>query len=794
MMHQTLLVFFFCLFIAGIQTQFADDENPCTLAESCGACIRTSNKCAWCGAENFDKSAHHCDLLTTQKRRCEERYITYPQSEFKVDKQESWTSGDNLKPPVQVTPQQITWKIRPNDLRYFTLDFKQQDNYPVDLYFLLDLSFGVSKAETRPRLISLGEEIPKKMKGITNNFRLGFGTFVDKKLMPYIAWTPEIQEDRCQNPPCSDPHDFKNQLNISDSQTEFATQMKNALQTLSLNFDDAEGGIDGLIQALDCDSIGWRNISRRIIVYCSNSIFHLAGDGKFGGATRQSNLKCALKNNEYEYEKIYDYPSVSQLASKLREKKANVIFAVMDNVYKHYTKLAHLLDGAVVGVLQNQSENIVQLINDKYYELRSRIKFEPRNSDFVDIKFYSSCKDKSIERETSVCDNLEIGDVVKFNVSITVNSDICQGNTGGEVDKDVIIDAVGLNEQMLIQLKVICECECERAEHEIQKSDKCFAGNGTFECGVCNCNEGRYGRKCECDESEISSADSLKQCINPEKNDTGVCSSYGDCICGQCDCFHLSFDTAHRYSGQYCECNDYNCPYGPDGICGGKSKGSCMCGKCVCDSSWSGENCECSKDTKSCLASNGKVCNGFGDCLCGKCQCERNSGMVGPTCEDCPNCPSRCSQYIDCAQCKAHSSGKFNRFECDKSCQNVTLVDSLKSGKGIKECDGIDVDGCTFFFTYEYTPSNDVLIEAQKTKDCPAAANVAAIVGGTVAAVVLIPLLIICLIILIRNRRDAKEYADFMKERDRAKWESGANPIYKDPKSTFKNPTYGGEK
>lgn len=27
---------------------------------------------------------------------------------------------------------------------------------------------------------------------ITNNFRLGFGTFVDKVLMPYTAWTEEM--------------------------------------------------------------------------------------------------------------------------------------------------------------------------------------------------------------------------------------------------------------------------------------------------------------------------------------------------------------------------------------------------------------------------------------------------------------------------------------------------------------------------------------------------------------------------------------------------------------------------
>ena len=56
--------------------------------------------------------------------------------------------------------------------------------------------------------------------------------------------------------------------------------------------------------------------------------------------------------------------------------------------------------------------------------------------------------------------------------------------------------------------------------------------------------------------------------------------------------------------------------------------------------------------------------------------------------------------------------------------------------------------------------------------ECPRDAPLAAIIGGTVAAVVLIPLLIICLIIIIRNRRDAKEYADFLNEKDKARWES----------------------
>jgi len=30
-----------------------------------------------------------------------------------------------------------------------------------------------------------------KMKNITQNFRLGFGSFVDKKTMPYVSTVPE---------------------------------------------------------------------------------------------------------------------------------------------------------------------------------------------------------------------------------------------------------------------------------------------------------------------------------------------------------------------------------------------------------------------------------------------------------------------------------------------------------------------------------------------------------------------------------------------------------------------------
>ncbi|XP_059165654.1 integrin beta-1-A-like [Physella acuta] len=783
------LVALYSTLVFQVYSESSNFSNPCLKAQSCGECIQTSPDCSWCAAEVLDRQTPRCDIYENLRKKCEDKDISNPKSQQQVLKDDAFTSGGAGVPPKQVKPQDLTFQLRPNELVSFNLSFSQQADYPVDLYVLLDLSYGIARQkEAQERLIALGADLPFSLQSITNNFRLGFGTFVDKLLMPYTAWTDQMLQYRCPTRNCSKPHDYKNRMNLMENTQNFAIKMREALEDVSQSMDDAEGGLDGLVQSLACDRIGWRDVSRRIIVYCSNSLFHLAGNGKLGGATRQNDLKCALNNkDEYENEKIFDYPSVSQIALKLREKKANVIFAVMSNVSEHYHRLVSFLDGAVVGELAENSQNIVQLINEKYKELRSRIKFQTENADYVDVIFKSKCAG-NILKETNMCENLEIKQTVDFSVTLMVHSDICKGHTG-TVEKNVTVKAVGLNEQLLIRLNVTCGCECEQPSKKEPNSQKCNGGKGTFECGVCSCNSGWYGRKCECSETEISSHESLLSC-RMSKNDTTTCSGKGECICGECKCFTLAADSAQKYSGPYCECNDYSCPSGPSGLCGGDYKGTCSCGKCRCKEGWSGDDCECTESNETCKTEKGEICNNFGTCKCGKCSCDPQSNMIGPTCEDCPTCPSQCSEYIDCAQCKAHGTGKHNREECDKTCQNVMIVDTLEKENGVRSCEGIDVDACAFYFTYQYKSDNTVLIRAQKTKDCPEKLNLAAIIGGTIAAVVLIPLLILCLIIFLRNRQDAKEYAEFLNEKNKAQWDTGENPIYKESQTTFHNPTF----
>lgn len=70
-----------------------------------------------------------------------------------------------------------------------TLAYAQAEDYPVDLYYLMDLS--KSMEDDKGKLSSLGDELARRMQNITSNFRLGFGSFVDKVVMPYVSTVPK---------------------------------------------------------------------------------------------------------------------------------------------------------------------------------------------------------------------------------------------------------------------------------------------------------------------------------------------------------------------------------------------------------------------------------------------------------------------------------------------------------------------------------------------------------------------------------------------------------------------------
>lgn len=69
------------------------------------------------------------------------------------------------------------------------MNYTQAEDYPLDLYYLMDLS--KSMADDKEKLSYLGNQLASTMRRLTSNFRLGFGSFVDKVVMPYVSTLPE---------------------------------------------------------------------------------------------------------------------------------------------------------------------------------------------------------------------------------------------------------------------------------------------------------------------------------------------------------------------------------------------------------------------------------------------------------------------------------------------------------------------------------------------------------------------------------------------------------------------------
>nr|XP_055059275.1 integrin beta-1-like [Misgurnus anguillicaudatus] len=246
--------------------------------------------------------------------------------------------------------------------------------------------------------------------------------------------------------------------------------------------------------------------------------------------------------------------------------------------------------------------------------------------DGVSISFVSHCKSGMTEKEENERKFSESEGVVKFDVEIKTEG--CPSNGTSETIK---IKRSGLNEEVEVVLNFICECECHK--DAIPNSPECTDGNGALECGVCRCNEGRLGRLCECSREEVLTENLDAYCRKDLS--ANICSNNGECVCGTCECKSRE-NPEERYSGRYCECDNFSCDRFNNKLCGGH--GVCQCGSCVCEPGYAGSACDCSLDTSTCLARNNQICNGQGICECGMCRCV-NPKFQGPTCEICPTCP-----------------------------------------------------------------------------------------------------------------------------------------------------------
>lgn len=102
--------------------------------------------------------------------------------------------GGSLRDRVVVPVQEFDWQPLtvahfPDDAKRFVVKVRQVEDYPVDLYYLMDLSYSMN--DDLFRLRTLGRGLAEAMNRTTSNLRMGFGAFVDKPLSPYMYISPE---------------------------------------------------------------------------------------------------------------------------------------------------------------------------------------------------------------------------------------------------------------------------------------------------------------------------------------------------------------------------------------------------------------------------------------------------------------------------------------------------------------------------------------------------------------------------------------------------------------------------
>lgn len=81
---------------------------------------------------------------------------------------------------------------------------------------------------------------------------LGFGSFVDKTVLPFVNTHPEKLKNPCpsKDKQCQPPFAFKHILSLTDDAEKFESEV--GKQYISGNLDAPEGGLDAMMQAAVC--------------------------------------------------------------------------------------------------------------------------------------------------------------------------------------------------------------------------------------------------------------------------------------------------------------------------------------------------------------------------------------------------------------------------------------------------------------------------------------------------------------------------------------------------------------
>nr|KAF6415953.1 integrin subunit beta 4 [Molossus molossus] len=684
-----------------------DMANRCKKAQvkSCTECIRVDKDCAYCTDEMFKERRCNtqAELLAAG---CRLESVVVMESSFEITEE---TQIDTTLRRSQVSPQALQVLLRPGEEWHFELEVFEPLESPVDLYILMD--FSNSMSDDLDNLKQMGEHLAQVLSQLTSDYTIGFGKFVDKVSVPQTDMRPEKLKEPWPN--SDSPFSFKNVISLTEDVAEFRRKLQQ--ERISGNLDAPEGGFDAILQTAVCTrEIGWRPDSTHLLVFSTESAFHYEADGAnvLAGILNRNDEECHLDvTGTYTQYRTQDYPSVPTLVRLLGKHNIIPIFAVTNYSYSYYEKLHTYFPVSSLGVLQEDSSNIVELLQEAFHRIHSNLDIRALDSP---RSLRTEVTSKMFKKTKTGSFDIRRGEVGTYQVQLRAIEEVdgmhvCQLPENDR--KGNVHLKPSFSDGLRMDVGIICDvCACE-LQKEVG-SPQC-SGNGDFMCGHCMCNEGWSGKNCSCSTGSLSDT---QPCLRDGEDKP--CSGRGECQCGRCVCYGEG-----RYEGQFCEYDNFQCPRTSGFLC--NDRGRCSMGQCVCEPGWKGLSCDCPLSNATCIDSNGGICNGRGHCECGRCHCSQQSLYTDTICEINYSAVrlGLCEDLRSCVQCQAWGTGEKKGRTCEDCSFKVKMVDELKKAEEVVEyCSFRDEDDdCNYSYTVEGdgTPGPNSTVLVHRKKDCP---------------------------------------------------------------------------